>query len=96
MPVVWIPSLLRPLTQGQETVRVPGATLREVIDQLDARYPGIRVRLCDGDELRPGVAVAIGTQVARLGLAEVVDEESEVHFVPAISGGAGVDLATGW
>ena len=87
MPSVWIPALLRPLTHEQETVHICGATLREVIAALDAKFPGIRSRLCEGDALRPGLAVVIDTQVVRGGLSEPVGEGSEVHFIPAIAGG---------
>jgi molybdopterin synthase sulfur carrier subunit len=87
MPVVWVPALLRDLTGGQETVAVPGATVGQVIDNLERLYPGIRARLCDGENLRRGIAVAIGTDLARLGLLQPVNEASEVHFLPAIAGG---------
>jgi molybdopterin synthase sulfur carrier subunit len=87
MPVVWIPPSLRALTNQQETARVVGATVREVIDQLETIYPGIKARLCEGDGLRPGLAVVIDTQVARAGLWQPVGEDSEVHFVQAIAGG---------
>jgi molybdopterin synthase sulfur carrier subunit len=75
------------LTNQQETARVGGTTVREVIDQLEALYPGIKERLCEGDGLRPGLAVVIDTQVARAGLWQPVAENSEVHYVHAIAGG---------
>jgi molybdopterin synthase sulfur carrier subunit len=87
MPVVWIPSPLRTLTQGQETVQVEGKNLREVIDCLEVLFPGIKARLCNEQGLRPGLAVAIGSQLANLGLLQPVPEGSEVHFLPAIGGG---------
>jgi molybdopterin converting factor small subunit len=87
MPVVWIPSLLRDLTGGQQTVTVSGTTVRQVIESLDRAYPGMKERLCDADGLRAGVAVAVGTQVAPLGLLQPVEQDSEVHFLVAVSGG---------
>jgi len=90
MPTVWVPALLRHLTDGQQTVQVPGQTVREVIDALETKFPGIKARLCHDDQLRPGMAVVIDAQVARGGLAEPVQENSEVHFIPAIAGGCGV------
>jgi molybdopterin synthase sulfur carrier subunit len=87
MPVVWIPSLMRNLTGGKEKVTVPGNTVGQVIAQLERLFPGIESRLCDAGGLRPGIAVAVDTQVGRLGLAEPVNENSEVHFLPAVSGG---------
>ena len=62
--------------------------MRQVINDLDRQFPGIKDRLCDGDELRPGIAVAVDTQVATMGLLQPVREDSEIHFLPAISGGS--------
>jgi molybdopterin synthase sulfur carrier subunit len=87
MATAWIPSLLRQLTGGRETVTVAGSTVRQLIEQLDAMYPGLKPRLSDGDTLRPGLAVVVDGQVATLGLAQPVSQESEVHFLPAIGGG---------
>ncbi len=87
MPVVWIPALLRDLTGGQEKISVPGATVRDVIDQVDARYPGVKERLLEGDRLRPGIAVVVDGSVSRQRLRHKLDEGTEVHFLPAIGGG---------
>jgi molybdopterin synthase sulfur carrier subunit len=90
--IVWIPALYRDLTGGDEKATVPGDTVREVIENLEARYPGVRARLYrDSDErLRPGVAVVVDGVVIRgqsRALREPLTETSEVHFLPAISGG---------
>lgn len=87
MALVWIPSLLRDVADGREKVRVDGATVGEVIDALEALHPGVRQRLCLGGQLRPGLAVVVDGQVARLGLLEPVGPDGEVHFLPAIGGG---------
>jgi len=88
MPTVWIPALLRDVTGGQDIVTVSGSTIRQVIEALDRTYPGIKDRLCDANGLRSGIAVAVDTQVARLGLSQPVGENSEVHILPAIGGGS--------
>jgi len=93
MAVVWIPPLLRDLTGGMATVRADGATVGAVIDALEARYPGCRERLCVGGALKPGIAAAVDQGVARLGLLEPVAPDSEVHFLPALAGGAASRLA---
>ena len=49
MAVVYIPSLLRTLTQGVDQVRVQAATVREAIATLDEQYPGVRARLLNED-----------------------------------------------
>jgi len=88
--VVWVPSLLRGLTGGRETVAVSGANIREVIDSLDAAFPGAKARLCTDDCLRAGIAVAVDSQIATFGLDQPVAENSEVHFLPAIGGGSDI------
>jgi molybdopterin synthase sulfur carrier subunit len=87
MPRVFIPPTLRSLVDGRETVDVPGSSVREIIDELDAQFPGVRQRLRDDEGLRPGVAVAIGGSVSSLGLLQRVGPQDEVHFLPAIGGG---------
>jgi molybdopterin converting factor small subunit len=87
MAVVFIPALMRELTGGQDRVAVPGATVRQIVNNLEASYPGVRERLCEGDRLSPNVQVAVDGHVSRLGLLEKVGERSEVHFIPALSGG---------
>jgi molybdopterin synthase sulfur carrier subunit len=87
MATVWIPSLLHDLTAGQENVIVPGANVRQVLEALDRLHPGLQARLCEGDRLRPGIAVVIDSQVARRRLIEPVGPNSEIHHLPAIGGG---------
>jgi molybdopterin converting factor small subunit len=79
--------MLRELTGDRSTVEAAGATVREVIEDLERRWPGIRDRLTDGDRLRSNLAVAIDGEVSPLGLRETVEPSSEVHFVAAIKGG---------
>jgi len=88
MATVWIPALLRGLTQGRESIEVPGASVRQIIDNLEALCPGIKARLVSGDELRPGIAVAVDSQLAQGGLRQPLPDKCEVHFVSAISGGS--------
>ena len=53
MPVVFIPNPLRDLTAGDAEVAVEGSTVRDVVDALETRYPGMKTRLCRGDSLAP-------------------------------------------
>jgi molybdopterin converting factor small subunit len=78
---VFIPSGLRHLTRGAEELCVEARTVRELIAALDLRFPGI------GERLRAGVAVAIDGEIIQDPLLEPVEPESEVHFLPSISGG---------
>jgi molybdopterin synthase sulfur carrier subunit len=88
MATVWIPALLRDLTGGRELLDVPGETVRQLVENLEAAYPGMRERLCPEGRLRPGLAVVVDGQVSRQGLRRRLDAASEVHFLPALSGGA--------
>ena len=88
MATVFIPSLLRDLTGGADRVEVAGASVRQIVNALEAKYPGVRERICDGDQLSGRVQVAVDGHVSRLGMLERVGEASEVHFIPAISGGS--------
>jgi molybdopterin synthase sulfur carrier subunit len=87
MATVWIPSLLRELTGGLETVTVAGANVGEIVGALEQKFPGVKARLCDANGLRSGIAVAVDTDLSRLGLLQPVGSASEVHFLPAVSGG---------
>ena len=87
MAIVQIPSLMRDLTAGQVQVTLPGRTLRQVLDALEGAYPGIRDRLCEAGQLKPEVMVSVDGRVARLGLAQLVGEQSEVRFLSVVSGG---------
>ena len=88
MATVFIPTMLQSLTGGVKQVEVDGANVRRVIDRLEELYPGMKARLVEEGAIRPNLAVAIDGEVARMGLLEKVGENSEVHFVPAIGGGA--------
>jgi len=88
LPTVYIPTLLRTLTGGRESVEVEGCTVRQVIDNLDRAWPGLRYRLLDEGKLRPNISVAVDGEVTPMGLIEAVGPASEVHFIAAIKGGA--------
>jgi molybdopterin synthase sulfur carrier subunit len=68
---------------------VAGASVRRIINNLEKEFPGIRSQLCDEeeDDLLPGVAVIIDGEASQLGMLERVEENSEVHFLPALGGG---------
>jgi len=80
---------MQQLTNGHRQVNVSGSSVRQIIANLDAAYPGAAGMLldADGNGLRPELAVVVDNEVARLGLLEPVVDDSEVHFIPAISGG---------
>ena len=88
MATVFIPALMQKVTDGNATVEVPGATVREVVNNLEEAYPGMKERLVDKFKIKPGINVAVDGQVTPIGLLEQVGEQSEVHFLPAVGGGS--------
>lgn len=87
---VRIPTPLRGLTAGQDTVSAEGSDLAAAIRSLDDSYPGIRERLCDErGELRRFVNIYINGEDVRFldGLSSAVGDGDEVSIVPAVAGG---------
>jgi sulfur-carrier protein len=87
VPIVWIPALLLPLSEGKQKVDVPGETIQQVINNLERQYPGISERLLDGNRLRPNISVVVDGYISQDKLRHKLDDHSEVQFIPAISGG---------
>jgi molybdopterin synthase sulfur carrier subunit len=77
------------LTGGKQQISVPGETVRQLVDNLEQAFPGLKEQLYDAEEdiLMPGLAVIIDGETSQLGLLERVCEDSEVHFLPALGGG---------
>ena len=78
------------LTSGKSIVEIPGATVRQIINNLDVEFPGMKERLVDDGRVKPNISVAIDGEITTLGMLEKVGENSEVHFLPAIGGGRSV------
>jgi sulfur-carrier protein len=87
MPVLWIPPDLRGLTEGKDLIRVPGKTVGQALANLDALYPGVWERLCEGKDLSPSVTVVVDGEGSGMGFYSPLQEDSEVHFLPAMEGG---------
>jgi molybdopterin converting factor small subunit len=87
---VRIPTILRSYTGGASEVSAEGATLAEVLDSLEAQYPGIRARvLDDSGKLRRFVNVYVGEEDVRFasGLETPTPEGTHVSVIPAVAGG---------
>lgn len=87
MPCVYIPPLIRRLTDGTETVEVEADSVREAIARLEELYPGVAERLCQDGEMKPGISVAVNGNVCSRGVLQKLTADDEVHFLPAIGGG---------
>ena len=88
MATVFIPSLMQKLSDGNNRVQVEGATVRQIVNNLDEQYPGFKDRLVEDGRIKGNISVAIDGEITPLGMLEKVGESSEVHFLPAIGGGA--------
>jgi len=78
---------MQQITDGQQQVVVTGSTVRQIVNNLEEKFPGIKDRLVDNNRIKPNISVAVDGEITPLGMLERVDEESEVHFLPAIGGG---------
>ena len=87
MAKIFIPTMLQSLTAGVKQVDLDARNVRQIIERLEELYPGMKDRLLEDGEIRPNLAIAIDGDVAIMGMLEKVEENSEVHFVPAIGGG---------
>ena len=87
MATVFIPTMLQKMAEGVKQVELEAKNVRQVIEELDRLYPGMKDKLVEEGAIRPNLAVAVDGEVARMGLLQKVGENSEVHFVPAIGGG---------
>ena len=90
MPSVLIPTPLRKLTNDLEEVSSSGATIGELIDNLDKSFPGLKERICDeAGNVRRFVNIFVNDEDIRFleEKATVVKESDEISIVPAIAGG---------
>jgi sulfur-carrier protein len=87
---VSIPTILRQYTDGAKSVEASGATLAEVVDDLEARHSGIKSRLVEDDgSLRRFVNVYLNDEDVRFldGINSAVSDGDNVTILPAVAGG---------
>lgn len=84
---VSIPTPLRSYTNQQSVVSAEGASLGEVLEDLDRYFPGIRFRMIDEqDRIRKHIRFFVNGQVVTA-LDAAVGPEDEVQIFQALSGG---------
>jgi len=88
---VRIPTILRSYTGGEKVVNGEGATLEELISDLESRHPGLKSRLLDENGLRRFVNVYLNDEDVRFlgGLETPLSDGDTVTVLPAVAGGAG-------
>ncbi len=84
---VFIPQQLRSYTSGATTATASGKTVDDALNDLDARFPGIRFRVIDEQgRIREHMRVFVdGERVREIGVP--VRAKGEVHIFGALSGG---------
>ncbi len=87
---VLIPTPLRRFTHGEARVDAAGGTIAELLDALDARYPGLAAQILESDgELRRFVNVFVNGENVRDrdGADAALKPGDEVGIIPAMAGG---------
>ncbi|HXH95818.1 MAG TPA: pyridoxal-phosphate dependent enzyme [Gaiellaceae bacterium] len=95
MTTVRIPPTLRAEVGGARQVTAEGDTLRELLDDLVGRFPGLGTQLVENGDIAPFVNVYVGGEDVRTldGLDTSVPAGSTVILLPAMAGGAPEPLA---
>ncbi len=88
MARVFFPSTLRKFTGETQELTLAVGDVRELLRVLEQRFPGI------AEAIASGMTIAIDGEILHDPLLEPVGTESEVHFVPSISGGSAEPSAT--
>ena len=87
---VQIPAVLKKLTGGVKSVKGEGQTVRELLDNLDREYPGIKKQLTsDEGELHRFVNIYLNDEDIRFlqQMETPVKDGDVVSILPAIAGG---------
>ena len=84
---VRIPTPLHSYTAQQSAVEACGATVDDVLRDLDAQFPGIRFRVVDEqNQLRKHMKIWVNQDAVR-DLSTPVRDADEVTLMQALSGG---------
>jgi len=85
--VTRVASPLRSYTDGRAIVEAAGTTVRELLADLDRRYPGMRFRMIDEqDRIRPHIRLFLDTDSIE-DLDARVKSGATLHLICALSGG---------
>lgn len=86
---VSVPTILRPVTGGEKTVSATGATLAELIADLDGQYQGLGDRLLKDGSLHRFVNIYVNDEDVRFtgGLETTLKDGDQVTILPAVAGG---------
>ena len=86
---IQIPTPMRQHTEGKTTVEANGATVKAVLDDLVAKYPGLQTRLFLNGQVRQFVNLYLNDEDIRYldNLDTPVKDGDELAIIPAVAGG---------
>ena len=90
MPILKIPSPLRPYAEGQSSITSPGEKVSEVLEFTMEQYPLLKKHLLSDDQqLRPFVNVFLGDENIKelQGIETPLKEDDTLLIIPSIAGG---------
>jgi MoaD family protein len=84
-----IPTILRPLTDNQRRVELSGATVQDIIENLNQQHVGIKEKLLADGQLHKFINIYVNDDDIRFteGLATTVKEGDSVTILPSVAGG---------
>ncbi len=88
---VRIPTPLQNMTQNKAEVESSGTNIREVIDDLERNFPGIKERICDEKgNIRRFINIYVNEEDVRFLKQDQTSlkDGDEVSIIPAIAGGS--------
>lgn len=87
--LVRIPTPLRTVTKGAAEVQAAGATVADIIDDLERQFPGMRDRLLEGGAVRRFINLYVNEEDIRFleGAQTALKTGDQLSIVPAIAGG---------
>ena len=87
---VKIPTPLQKLTNNQAEVETNAASIKELIENLEKQFPGIKERLCDeSGKVRRFINIYVNEEDIRFLQQDTtkLKEGDEISIIPAIAGG---------
>ena len=88
---VRVPTPLMKLTDNQSEVTAEGATISEILNNLESQFTGIKERICDENGApRRFINIYLNEEDIRFldGDSTAVKDGDEISIIPAIAGGA--------
>ena len=87
--IIHIPTNMKALTKNQNQVTGHGASVMEVITNIDNTYPGLKERLVDNNNIPGYLNIYLNDEDIRFtnGLSSSVKSGDTIYVLPAVAGG---------